>query len=337
MRFSDLRTSTQVLLCRIISPLFPVGDDLLAYSRSVGTNPLLPLGRYSEWDGAYASWASVVREDASWRMYYSGKDNAGHLRIGLALSQDGLKWTKYKNNPILGVGMPGSWDSVYVYCPIVWRDTGAWKMMFTGCDSQYSHFQLGLASSSDGVNWEKSKRNPVFSSCNSWTLNSHGKHETEGWGLLFDGHEYSLLYNPVMRRPRQIGLATSEDLLSWKERPDPILPSKGLPWQLGYMKYCAHIFKSNEGIYLLYAVSNMNYSKSRIGLSRLSSLKDARNMQFLGYVADTSSSWCRKEVDTPFVVRDAAHGRILCYYGGRSERNEWHEGSISIDLEALNK
>jgi predicted GH43/DUF377 family glycosyl hydrolase len=270
-------------------------------------------------------------------MYYSGKDTAGRVRIGLGLSQDGLKWTKCKNNPILDVGMPGSWDDWLVYCPHVWRDGASWKMIFTGCDSLDSYFQIGLASSIDGIKWEKSRRNPIFSSCNSWTLNSLGKHETEGWGLLFDGREYSLLYNPVTRKPRQVGLATSKDLVSWQEFPEPILPSHGFPWELGYMKYCAHVFKSKEGFYLLCAMSNMSYSKSRIGVWRMSSLGKTRKKQFLGYVVDTSFEWCKMEVDTPFVIEDAGNRRILCYYGGRSKQNQWNEGLISIDLEALNR
>lgn len=338
MRFLDMKKYTQLLLCVFLSPLFPVKDKLLPYAKPIGTNPLLFPGKQSDWDSTYATWASLIRENTSWLMYYSGKDKAGHLRIGLALSQDGLKWTKYKDNPILDVGVQGSWDAMLVYCPIVWKEANSWKMMFTGCDSLDSHhFQIGLAVSYDGISWNKSERNPIFSSYNSWTLNSWGKHEAEGWGLFFDGHEYNLLYNPVSRRPRQIGLATSKDLVSWKELPEPILPSHGFPWELGYMKYCAHTFKCGENIYLLSAVSNISYSKSRIGLWRVSSLRHIRDMQFLGYIVDTSSNWSEKEVDTPFMVEDAANRRVLCYYGGKSRGNNWYEGLVSVELGAIRR
>jgi predicted GH43/DUF377 family glycosyl hydrolase len=333
MRFLGLKEYTQLLLCAFLSPLFPVKNQLLAYAKPIGTSPLLSLGKQSDWDSTYATWASVTREDNSWLMHYSGKDKAGHLRIGLALSQDGLKWTKYKDNPILDIGVQGSWDATHVYCPIVWKEANSWKMIFTGCSTHA--FQVGLAISDDGISWKKSERNPIFGSCNSWTLNSWGKHETEGWGLFFDGHEYNLLYNPVTRRPRQIGLATSRDFVSWKELLEPILPSHGYPWELGYMKYCGHIFKCGENRYILSAVSNMGYSKSRIGLWRVSSLMHPREKQFLGYIVDTSTNWSEKEVDTPFVVEDAANHKVLCYYGGKSRRNNWYEGLVSVELEAL--
>lgn len=330
-----------LLSCVLFSNLSQEKSDLIDCVKPVGINQLLPLGKPEDWDSTYATWASVVHEDDSWRLYYSGKDTKGNIRVGLAFSSDGMNWTKYQRNPILDIGPKGNWDSMFVYCPLVRKEKELWKMIFTGCDRHGSmHFQIGLAFSDDGTHWIKSEKNPVYSNSNTWTINSWGKHETEGWGLIYDGDQYSLLYNSVTRRPRQIGLATSKDLICWKELAKPVLPSEGFPWELGYMKYCAYPFRFQENIYILCAVSNMNYGKSRIGLWRIDSFERAQYRAFLGYVLDTSPPWCHKEVDTPFVVlgkNEDEQCKLFCYYGGKSKQNEWHIGVVLLDLAALPK
>ena len=302
-----------------------------------GNNPLLLLGQKGQWDEVWSTWASIVRLDAKdWRMYYTGRDRLGHLRIGLAFSEDGITWEKSRGNPILDIGPPNSWDSLYAYGPIVWKARTHWKMIFTGCDAlDSSHYQVGLAVSSDGVNWEKFEGNPVFEDHNPANINRFGEHETEAWGLIKDGEENYLFYNPVSRKPRQIWIAHSKDLIAWKPiSTSPVLPSAGFPWQLGYMKYCAWPFRHNEFTYLAASVSNVGYTKSRMGLWRIyGPLSSIKNTEFLGYLTDASSVWCEEEVDAPCILEDAGGNKLLCYYSGRSKSGEWTEGLVFFTLE----
>jgi len=300
-------------------------------------NPLLPLGEKGEWDEVYATWASVLQLNSrEWRMYYSGKDKTMHIRIGLALSKDGINWAKYKNNPILDVSPPGNWDSLYVYCPVVWKEGASWKMMFTGCDAlDSSHYQVGLAQSSDGINWTKYKNNPVFNDLNPTSKNKFGQYETEGWGLMNDKTGYYLFYNTVTRKPRQVSIAHSTDLISWTPvSKNPVLLRKGFSWQLGYMKYCAWPFRQGKYFYCLASVSNAEYTKSKIGLWRIEGpLNSIRKVEFLGYVLERSAEWCTKELDTPYTIKDIESKRIHCYYSGRSSSGNWTEGLAFTDME----
>lgn len=302
---------------------------------TLNINPILTLGKHDAWDSSYASWASVTYDGTLWRMYYSGKDKCGHIRIGLAFSEQGLKWKKYLANPILDVGSGKSWDALYVYCPIVWKEKTSWKMIYTGCNtSDKLHFQIGLAESQDGISWTKYNGNPVFNSDHDWDLNKRQNHETEGWGLLIDNSQYYLFYNPVSRKPRQVGVAQSSDLVSWKSLSSyPLLPSEGLPWDLSYMKYCVCPFKIEGKFYLLVSMSDKYYIKSKIGLYRLvGSLPSLEGLEFLGYILETSEKWCKKELDTPFVVCNPSGDKLMCYYGGRSIRNEWTLGLALINI-----
>jgi predicted GH43/DUF377 family glycosyl hydrolase len=293
-------------------------------------NPILHLAKSSNWDCEYSTWASVVLNGGSWNMYYSGKDKAGRLRIGLAKSRNGIHWIRHDHNPIVDVGSQGSWDSLWVYCPMVLTDQESWKMLFTGCDSpECYHFQLGLATSEDGIHWTKFAENPVFSSRDPHNVNMFGNHETEGWGLMQQDNHYFLFHNSVTRKPREISIARSRDLIEWEEI-GRVLSSSGLPWQLGYMKYCAWPFEHNGETYLLASVTDVNYAVSRIGLWKIEgSLDHIKHVQLLGYLRD-SSDWCRREVDTPYVL--SHENNLICYYGGRDENNKWTEGLARINL-----
>lgn len=294
-------------------------------------NPIISSGGTGQWDELYASWGSVVRVSRTeWRLYYSGKDTRGKLRIGLACSEDGFCWRKYQSNPILSYGSSGNWDEGGVYCPVVWKDLAEWKMIFTGLESNH-HYQIGIAQSDDGINWFKSQHNPVFCSSERSNVNVYGKPEAEGWGLFFDETGYYLLYNSVTKKPREVYVAFSKDLISWKSvSSTPLLASEGSFLQLGYMKYCACPYKFGEHILVFSAVSDRRYKKSAIGLWEIKSLLNPREKEFLGYVAKQKHSWCEKEFDTPFPINDPANGQIRCYFGGRSRYKKWAEGVVSI-------
>jgi predicted GH43/DUF377 family glycosyl hydrolase len=288
-------------------------------------NPLLRLGAIGQWDEMGASWASVVRPTSSeWRMYYSGKDRNGRLRVGLALSDDGLHWEKYENNPVLDIGDAGDWDARYVYCPIVWVEGDRWSMIFTGSDSA-DHYQIGLAQSDDGIVWSKSERNPIFCDPDPLYKNAFGNSETEAWGLLRQDGKYFLLYNSVTVKPREVRVAESADLLCWKRASStPVLPSDGDPSDPGYMKYCAWPLAFGKQYLIFAATSNENYTRSAIGLWRVSNLLSGEEPVFLGYVVRASKGWYKKEVDTPILVYDEENAYL--YFAGRSETGRWTEG-----------
>lgn len=99
------------------------------------------------------------------------------------------------------------------------------------------------------------------------------------------------------------------------------------------MKYCACPLKFGKHTYLLASVSNADYTKSKIGLWRLiGSLSSVKGIEFLGYLLGTSAGWCERELDTPFLVSDLSTDRLLCYYAGRSAKNEWTEGAALINM-----
>jgi len=114
--------------------------------------PILPLGPYGSWDERGVADPYVIRQDKRLYLYYEGLDRAQRQRLGVAVSDDGITWSKLRSNPILELGE--SFDARGVGEPAVWSNYGSYWMLYTGRD-QHEMRRLGLARSSDGVKWEK--------------------------------------------------------------------------------------------------------------------------------------------------------------------------------------
>lgn len=82
--------------------------DLINWDKFI-KEPVVNLGTKGSWDETYVSDPKVLKVKEHYLMSYTGyKGNRGC--IGLAYSQDLVKWTKFPLNPILEPGEVGSWD-----------------------------------------------------------------------------------------------------------------------------------------------------------------------------------------------------------------------------------
>jgi predicted GH43/DUF377 family glycosyl hydrolase len=136
--------------------------------------PVLLPGSASEWDGQQVLAPHVIQSNNGYIMYYSGTDKAGVQQVGMATSNDGVQWTKYddpattdgpytQSDPVLQPGEPNSWDAKWVHQPRVVKTDQGWTMFYRGTKATNGvSMALGLATSDDGIHWDKSSLNPVF-------------------------------------------------------------------------------------------------------------------------------------------------------------------------------
>ena len=81
--------------------------------------PVLELGDEGAFDeiglGEPAVWASAGK----YWMLYTGRDRAEHRRIGLAMSDDGVRWQRSGLAPVWGVLSPGTirWCAILRFWP----------------------------------------------------------------------------------------------------------------------------------------------------------------------------------------------------------------------------
>lgn len=120
------------------------------------------------WD-SYALWApSVVRTDAGYFMYYSGLGPPPHWdrAIGLAISADGLTWTRH-GDPVLAASEESDvWDSKRIEQSVVTTSPDGFVMVYRA-DHGSGNFSgirtaFGLATSTDGIVWQRVQTDPVL-------------------------------------------------------------------------------------------------------------------------------------------------------------------------------
>jgi predicted GH43/DUF377 family glycosyl hydrolase len=136
--------------------------------------PVLIPGATGEWDEQQVLAPHVLQTDTGYLMYYSGVDTSGTHRIGMATSSDGLHWTKYNDDsttdkpfadsdPVFQTGEKGAWDAGWVHQPRVFQTAQGWVMIYRGMsETRGPTMKLGLATSQDGIHWERHAHNPLF-------------------------------------------------------------------------------------------------------------------------------------------------------------------------------
>jgi predicted GH43/DUF377 family glycosyl hydrolase len=129
--------------------------------------PVLDAGPRGSWDERGVADPYVIRVAGIYYMYYLGQDRAHRQRLGLARSPDGLRWEKLRSNPVLETGEPGAFDETGLGEPAVWKEQGAWWMLYTARDKKEWR-RLGLARSGEGVKWQRVSTDPVLSGNQAW-------------------------------------------------------------------------------------------------------------------------------------------------------------------------
>lgn len=100
----------------------------------------------------------VLKIDGKYKMWYTGQAR-GYSYIGYAESDDGIHFKKICDNPIMIPTNP--WEKESVMNPCVIYEDGIYKMWYAAGET-YEPNALGYAESNDGIDWTKSKINPIF-------------------------------------------------------------------------------------------------------------------------------------------------------------------------------
>jgi hypothetical protein len=129
---------------------------------------ILDVGEQGRFDSWLAYRPFVLKDGATYRMWYNGSTQPFHCptgtlandrRIGYAESTDGVHWTKHYDGvgpggSVLPLGGAGEFDAQQVGYVWVIRDGAEYKMFYSANDSQ-NFWRVGLAVSSDARTWTK--------------------------------------------------------------------------------------------------------------------------------------------------------------------------------------
>ncbi len=124
---------------------------------------------------------SLVRLEDRYLLYYTGKHtaSAAAASIGMAESSDGITWAKFndpetgdeelaESDPLIMAGEAGHWDDASVMAGCVHRSEAGWEMFYSGLPagegSLFEGMNIGYATSSDGIEWNRHAEGPILPS-----------------------------------------------------------------------------------------------------------------------------------------------------------------------------
>jgi len=164
--------------------------DGIVWTKYAG-NPVVNFGTTGQWDDGGIALASVLGPDSigGFKMWFHGVSSSG-VQIGLATATDSVTWTKYAGNPILPHGTAGSWDDAFTGYPRVLKVDQSYSMFYAGTRSPNS-FQIGQATSPDGITWTKFPDNPVLTTGSQGSSDDYAVYEGE---VIDDGNLYRMWY-----------------------------------------------------------------------------------------------------------------------------------------------
>lgn len=111
-----------------------------------------------------SGWEDIVNRNCvlkigdTYKMWYTGQAH-GNSYIGMAESEDGLKFRRVLSEPILSPEF--SWEGASVMNPCVLFENNVYRMWYSAGET-YEPNILCYAESKDGRNWYKSNQNPIL-------------------------------------------------------------------------------------------------------------------------------------------------------------------------------
>lgn len=211
----------KIFLYFFVTAVFAIQVNAQVNWEKYASNPVFQRGTGGTWDDEYVMGPSIVYDGSYYHMWYEGYDGGNGARTGYAYSTNGIEWTRYPN-PIVPLGVPGSWDALTVFQPCVLIDNDTtFKMWFCGHNGIATR-QIGYATSYDSINWIKNDAiNPILGPGPSGSWDDQWLDSPE---VIHINGVYHMWYAGSNGIHTQIGHATSPDGLIWeKDTLNPVL------------------------------------------------------------------------------------------------------------------
>ncbi len=260
----------------------------------------------------------VLKDDNDYKMWYTGLSNSGVGYGFYAYSSDGFSWTRYSQTPVLFPGPMGSWDSHHVSPGVIIKEDGIYFMYYQGWQDNEGMWSLGLATSTDGINWSKYSGNPVLYG-GEWDFHLSAQSVIKKDGIYYMFYTGSPAYYGGMIY--HIGVATSSDGYSWEKYSGNPVMSETEPWEGSAVAFASVVYYNNEFQMVYEGVKEEN---TAFGLAYSNDgytwNKDANNPFFR--TEDCNHNWLK--IVYPNFLRDNIDSRV--YYTGKDP----YTGDISI-------
>jgi len=168
---------------------------------------------YSGFDNQAVTLSKIIKINGTYKMYYTSRGSLSSVAIGLATSSDGINWTR-RNTPVLTGTLP--WEGDVFTGDIVYYNEKYFLYYYA---DGYNGIKIGLATSTDGINFTK-KSQPIIVPSLSWETNS-----ITSPSVIIDNGVFKMVYI-TFDNGKKIGYAESNDGVVWTKNTEPIFSAE---------------------------------------------------------------------------------------------------------------
>ena len=190
------------------------------------------LGAYLYEDYGIKAPRLLKKKDGRYWSLYGAYAKQGGYEIdpgyeGVASSEDGMTWSRAKEQYILSIHEPdvGEWEKDCIYMPWLVEHEGQFYNFYNAKKMPEWIEQIGLATSTDLMDWKRYPDNPIL------RVRPGGYDEKFcADGKVFrDGDHWVMFYFGVAKGHAHIMAAYSRDLIQWVADPEPLYKAGGHP------------------------------------------------------------------------------------------------------------
>jgi predicted GH43/DUF377 family glycosyl hydrolase len=142
--------------------------------------------------------------------------------VGMAAAQ--TDWVQYEGNPVIPPAEDGSWDDGRRFVDCVIEVDGTYHLYYHGQAEGLpilNYYDIGHATSSDGITWELDPANPVLTRGAAGEWDSDEAYKP---AVIHDGSEFRMWFGGGDGVKGRVGYATSPDGSAWtKHDGNPIM------------------------------------------------------------------------------------------------------------------
>jgi predicted GH43/DUF377 family glycosyl hydrolase len=279
-----------------------------------GGNPVFTRNNNPSLPG-HVSCPKVLYDNGIYKMWYEAIYNGGVANIWYAESQDGISWNTIGSNPILTKGASGNWDDFSVVPSVVLKVNNQYRMYYLGCHSASGTISVGLALSTDGINWVKNNAPVIAATTEYYVVGVTDIIKKDSLYLAYLNYNNSRSANNS-----KLGIATSYDGISWTMYSgNPILTAT-LDWEAGTVSWPT-VMNDNNQYRMVYSAGTQQvafgYATSNDGFNFIK-----QTTQFF-----STSNTVKKYIQVLYPFYRKINNEHRIYYAGQS-----NAGELSINL-----
>jgi len=226
------------------------------------------------------------------------------------------EFDKFEASPLFRPGDEGDWDASGVIMADILRTNTLYYLYYAGHDGE--SYQVGVATSPDGVTWERYEGNPIYPRTNeegSWK-----RYATNTPDAIYDNGIFKLWYvgRAAETGTLSIGYATSTDGLEFEDYPgNPVLEADAEYYDIEGLSVAHPSVVKRGDLYEMWYATGAHYLGYALSTDGVAWVKYCNNP----VLAPDQSNWDDQIVKAPEVVFDGETYEMT-YTGGRPDSQE---------------